>query len=222
MGKKQMIEILKRLWADEGSGFTHSKAEIAKFLKFAAECNPIAGSSLHWDALSSDYTHIVRSLTTNTLLMVGDSTLGASSIYQRMGAAVPAHGAHFAVIPGGTHCPHLQPELLPEMIRLVQQLLNGSLEVNASPGCLLGPNRPHAAARQPLGVNSSLNAIAPIILGQKPSQQKHASVAHHTQTASFLPPRQPAATKGIMMPLRTASFLPSPRQPAAMRRFMGA
>jgi len=136
LGKEQMLNTLKRIWVNVDTGFMHSKSEIAEWLMFAGDCNPVAGANLHWDALTSDYTPVVKSMKTKVLLMVGDATIAPDSIYTRMGAAIPPQGAHFALFPGGTHCPHHQPEHLPKLICLVEQLLNGSLEINAAPGSL--------------------------------------------------------------------------------------
>lgn len=155
--KKEMVSTLQGMWGDVDCGFVHSQSEMADWLKFVDGVNHIAGASLHWDALSSDYSHVVQSLNTKVLLMVGDATLGPSAIYERMGAAIPPPGAHFALFAGGTHCPHYQREHLPKMIGLVEQMLNGSLEVNTPQGGLR-PASQQAVARQPLGTLQLLNA----------------------------------------------------------------
>jgi len=136
LGKIHMLSILQKLWGDVGSGFSHSRSEIGEWMAFAGDCNPATAASLHWDALTSDYSHVVQSTSTKALLMVGDATIAPKSIYQRMAAAVPPHGAHFAVFHGGSHCLFQQADQLPKLICLVEQLLNGSLENNTSQGSL--------------------------------------------------------------------------------------
>jgi len=138
LGKQQMVAVFERLWGAADSGFANSRSEFSDWLQFASQCNPTAVCSLHWDALTSDYTHVMQSLNKRTLIMVGDSTLAANSISQRYAAAIPPQGAHFALFPGGRHCLHRQPEQLPKLNSLVEQLLDGSLDLNSSPGCLGG------------------------------------------------------------------------------------
>jgi pimeloyl-ACP methyl ester carboxylesterase len=138
LGKQQMVAVFERLWGAADSGFANSRSEFSDWLQFASQCNPTAVCSLHWDAVTSDYTHVMQSLNKRTLIMVGDSTLAANSISQRYAAAIPPQGAHFALFPGGRHCLHRQPEQLPKLNSLVEQLLDGSLDLNSSPGCLGG------------------------------------------------------------------------------------
>jgi pimeloyl-ACP methyl ester carboxylesterase len=167
LGQKQMMEVLKRIWAYSNSGFVHSQAALAEWMAFASECNPVVGSSLYWDALSTDYSRIVKSMSVNTnvLLMVGDSTLGPSDIYNRMGAAIPPHGAHFALFKGGTHCPHLQSEHVTEMSRLVAQLLQKRLERNATPGNLGGAAKSGSTRASPM--QNALLTQAPLLQSAK-------------------------------------------------------
>jgi pimeloyl-ACP methyl ester carboxylesterase len=140
-GRSGMISTLQRLWGDEGCGFLPSQSEMMEWLEFARSCDPRATSSLHWDALTKDYSRVARSIGTKVLLMVGDSTLGhqslgGSEIYQRMGASVPSSGAHFSLFQGGTHCLHQQPDQLHKLICLLERFLHGQLEVNVYPGRL--------------------------------------------------------------------------------------
>jgi pimeloyl-ACP methyl ester carboxylesterase len=130
-GKKEMLCTFKRLWGAGDRGFMHSQSEFEEWLEFAGECHPAIVSSLHINALTTDYMSEFHSTRTKVLIVVGSATTGASSITQRFQAAIPPQGAHFAVFPGGTHCIHHQLEQLPELIRLLRQLLDGSLQLNA-------------------------------------------------------------------------------------------
>lgn len=133
-GKTQMLNFLQKAWGEVGSGFLHSKSEIADWMAFAGNCDPTTAARLHWDALTTDYCNVIKSTKVKVLLMVGDATLSPSTVHQRMGQAVPPHGAHFALFNGGTHCLYQQAEQVPKLVSLVDQLLKGSLETNTSQG----------------------------------------------------------------------------------------
>jgi pimeloyl-ACP methyl ester carboxylesterase len=193
-GKAQMMAVFEQLWGAVDSGFMHSRAEFEKWLKFASQCNPVAVSKLHWDALTSDYTRSMESLNKMVLLMVGDSTLSADTVSQRYAACIPPQGAHFALFIGGKHCLHCQHEQLPTLHRLVEQLVNGSLEPNSSPGRLEGFARQSSVGVLVDATNLN-NAFS------MNSQQKHAL----PRGDSF------AKTNHIMKPVRAmASFVPAP------------
>jgi pimeloyl-ACP methyl ester carboxylesterase len=206
LGRKQMLEVLKRLWAGANSGFVHSQTELSEFMRFAGDCDPTSGSSLHWDALSTDYSHVVKSMLPDTqvLLMVGDSTLGPSQIYTRMNASVPPQGAHFALLRGGTHCPHFQPEHVSDISGLLLRLLKGTLDANATPGSLLQQSSgPTLLTRQ-----------------QQTLQQKNNMPLMNKGAAGPLSPRFPASP---LMQLSPRSFASNRGfVPASQLRYFGA
>jgi len=134
-GKQQMMKMMQTMWGETDKGFMHSNSAISEWMAFAADCNPATAASIHWDALTQDYSNIVQTcnIKVPTLLMIGDATIEKSEAPQRMTKAVPPHGAHFAMFRGGTHCFFQQPEQVPKLLSLMKQLLQGSLENNAFP-----------------------------------------------------------------------------------------
>lgn len=187
---------MQRLWAAPDSGFMPSKSEFSEWLEFASACNAAAGANLHWDALTSDFTHIVKSMNCKVLILAGDSTIAASSIRQRMRAAVPPCGAHFELFAGGTHCLHHQPEHLPRLNSLIEQLLNGSLENNTSG--IGGSGQP--SCNQPLNVLGDATRA----LNRLPNQ---ALLKKHT---AFWHSADPKACAGTAC-LSPRSFMPPQR-----------
>jgi pimeloyl-ACP methyl ester carboxylesterase len=130
-GKTQMISTLRKIWENE-RGFVQSKEEFEQWLEFAGECDPAAASSLLWESVISDYTQAAQwvSSSIQVLLMAGDSTIAAKGSYQRLLQAIPPHGAHFANFVGGNHCLFQQPEQVPQLLHLLRQLLQRTLEIN--------------------------------------------------------------------------------------------
>lgn len=207
-GQKEMLRTLQRLWADVGSGFMHSKSEIAQWLTFAQHVNPVVAASLHWDAMTSDYADAVRSLNARVLLMAGDATVAPGNLYERMGAARPPHGANFVLFPGGTHCLHHQPAHLPKMRSLLEQLLNGLLEPNTFPG-------------QPLP-QTVASMMPPQRVPNNVALQKQAAVWPRDLKCSSGPTLVMSAQPGLprcVLPSKAAAYcLPLALSP----RFMGA
>jgi hypothetical protein len=130
--QKQMANTLQKLFSVEG-GFAHSPAVYSEWLAFASRVQHSAVASLHWEAMTRDFCHVVRGMKARVLVLAGDATIAAASVPDRMGRAIPPHGAHRAIISGGSHLIFQQPELIPEICRLISRLLDGTLEINASP-----------------------------------------------------------------------------------------
>lgn len=220
LGKRQMLSTLRSTWGVADSGFMHSKSEIAQWLKFAAECNHVAGASLHWDALTSDYNHVVQAMNTKVLLMVGDATIAPSTLCKRMDAAIPPQGAHFALFSGGTHCLHHQAEHLPRLLNLVEKLINGSLERNVLPGGVRANTLQRFAAECTmctLGGLSSLNEA-------QAGTQKEGVIRHKGLQYSGRPKSVVSANTGVrsILPLQASTYSRFPHCPISRHSRGGA
>jgi pimeloyl-ACP methyl ester carboxylesterase len=148
-GHQQFLNELRRLFTVE-NGFAPSLVALSKWWKFASRCDQATIADMHWDAMTSDFTHVVHGIEVPTLVMIGDASMDPKGIPARLARGVPARGAHCALLPGGSHLPFNQPELVPEMVRLVSSLLNGSLEKCPVPPTRINSRTP--AFAQPLQV----------------------------------------------------------------------
>lgn len=128
-GREQMVDEFRRVFA---TGMVHSSEALDHWLSFTAGCNPDAVAGLCWDSHTSDWTDAVRRINTLVLVIGGDASFVPTGALEWLAQNVP-NGAHLAIMPGGTHCPHLQPELNSAILDLLRQLLKGSLDVNVQP-----------------------------------------------------------------------------------------
>jgi len=102
----------------------------SKWYSFASRCHQATIADLHWDAVTSDFTHTVQGIRVPTLIMAGDATMEASGVRDRMARAMPPHGADCAILEGGSHLVFYQPDVVVEIIRLISSFLVDGACVN--------------------------------------------------------------------------------------------
>jgi pimeloyl-ACP methyl ester carboxylesterase len=132
-GQREMVSQLRQLFSVK-FGFAHCERVISNWERFAARCDHAAIASLHWDAMTSDFSHVVKSMKTPVLVICGDATVAPEDVCERTARCIPPRGAHRSILPGGSHMIFQQPELLPELLRLIGRLLDGRVEVNTPCG----------------------------------------------------------------------------------------
>jgi len=122
------------------TGFLHSDQEFADWQKFLADCDPPTIADLYWENVTTDLSHVVQFMKTKHVLIVaGDATFAPQTLRQRLLTGVPPHGAHVAVLPGGTHCLFYQAELAVQLVELISLLISGTLKRNTVPNTLWSP-----------------------------------------------------------------------------------
>lgn len=138
-GQHRMMKQLRQLFTVQ-AGFAHSEVALSEWDAFASKCDHSTVASLHWDAVTSDFCHIVESMKTRVLVVSGDATIGSqSSLLDRTARCIPPHGAHCAILAGGCHLMYEQHEILPKLMSMIYQLLDGTLEMNVSSSCQAHP-----------------------------------------------------------------------------------
>jgi len=163
-------------------------------------CDHSAVASLCLDALTSNYASALASMRTQVLIIVGDSSISADTISERYRSLIPSHGAHFALLAGATHCPHHQHEQLPKLQSLLQQLLDGSMRNNASPGCL-PPRSTHIDV-----LGDAMHRLNQYVGNSGDlKQERHRDLSQQWQTAI------PAASPRVYVPPLAGSAGPSRR-----------
>jgi pimeloyl-ACP methyl ester carboxylesterase len=151
LGRQPFQRQLQTLFSVE-NGFASSPAALSNWWTHASRCDNATVADTHWDAMTTDFMHTVQGIRIPVMIMAGDSTIDPNGVHDRMARAAPPHGAHFALLPGGSHMPFDQPELVPEINHLISSLLTGSLENNTLP-----PRRSRALHAAGFG------AVAPVV-----------------------------------------------------------
>lgn len=157
-GKESMISTFSQMFL---TGFVPSSM-FSDWQKFLAECDPKVMANLYWDTLTTDFTHVVKAMKTRVLVVGGDASILPETLHKRLTAAVPPHGAHVAILPGGTHCLFYQAELADKLMSLISQLLAGTLEPNTFGSTVhegLPPTTPAKIAQLPSNQPGTPNAM---------------------------------------------------------------